>query len=70
MKTRGGHGPSNIRLGAILDAQAAQTSATVPPQWVRDRIAERQITGGFRTSRKHQCPRCFVQRSMSGACGC
>jgi hypothetical protein len=69
VKTRGGYGPSNLMI-APLQAAAAPTRGTVPPQWVRDLAAERAMTGGFRTSRKHQCPRCFQQRSANGSCAC
>ncbi len=72
-KTAGGHGPSNLRLGAILDAQTAERkSATVPPQWVLDKIADQSITGGYKIGKKRAnvCARCFTTRCANGVCLC
>jgi len=45
--------------------------SSVPPAWLRDLWAEREITGGFVTDRRNPpCPVCFTHPSVSGACLC
>lgn len=60
-------GPSNIVLGAILDQPRP---GAMPSQAVLDRIADRSITGGYRTGKRNRCPQCFTARSANGTCSC
>ncbi len=72
-RTAGGHGPSNLRLGALLDAQTADRKAqAMPPQWVLDKIANQSITGGYKIGKKRAnvCERCYSKRSVNGTCLC
>ncbi len=76
-RTAGGHGPSNIVLGRMLDRQALERSFAAkengtPPQWVLDKIADQSITGGYKIGKKRAnvCTGCYSTRSVNGKCLC
>lgn len=41
-----------------------------PPQWVLDRLADEQFSGGFDLSPTNRCPQCFTAKSANGSCFC
>jgi hypothetical protein len=43
---------------------------TCPPGWVLDLMAERKMTGGFKTKPDNLCQGCNTYRSVNGACLC
>jgi hypothetical protein len=46
---------------------------TIPPSWVRDKIADEAFAPGYKgaqRSRKNQCEVCFTAKSITGTCGC
>lgn len=41
-----------------------------PPQAVLDKIADRQISGGYSLKRANLCDGCFTYKSANGECLC
>lgn len=42
----------------------------IPPQWLRDKIAEETIHKGYTGKRHETCPRCFTRKASNGRCNC
>lgn len=42
----------------------------VPSASTLDRIAERQVSGGYVLKRSNLCPTCREYRAVNGTCGC
>jgi hypothetical protein len=63
-------------LRARIDAREDRTDLVTgtrtpgPPSWVLDSIAERTLTGGFKTTRRNLCRACWTYRSTNGSCLC
>lgn len=55
---------------AFYAEQAGFEPHTIPPAWVRDRLAEETLTGKFDVSPSNICPSCFLARCVNGTCGC
>ncbi len=60
--------PAGARLRAHLDQGPGFGQARKIPQEVQDLEAERKLTGGFTTTKRNLCPRCFCYRPKNRAC--
>lgn len=60
--------PAGARLRAQLDQGPGFAQARKIPQEVADQQAELKLSGGFKTTKRNLCPRCFCYRPKNRAC--
>ena len=58
--------------GFIADSRRGlyDGAATLPPSWVLDAAAQRQITGGYKIHKSNICSACHMARFGNGSCYC
>ncbi len=56
--------------GWIAQQRSLKAKGVMPSQATLDKIAEQQLTGGYKIHKTGQCGSCFQVKSINGTCAC
>jgi hypothetical protein len=58
------------RPGAVAERGWTGEESTMPPQHLLDAIADRQMSGGYKITKKNTCKKCHMVKFANGTCMC